>query len=163
MLTSGLDLHIHPAQAPLDTHHIRTNTCKNIQLVIGKLAFWGTRLFVFFISYIYCLCACVYTCAIDRGQIAGVCSLLLPRGTQKSNSGCQSWLQEPLPQSHLASPYSPFPSLPLSPYSLWGSYVTVWSRLALNSGLRPPSAEITVVNHTINCIWDIRWIVQVNG
>lgn len=38
------------------------------------------------------------------GQLAGVCSLLPPRGTQGSNSGGQAWLQVPLPSD---LPHSP--------------------------------------------------------
>lgn len=48
-----------------------------------------------------CICGCYVhsdhgVCVESRGQLAGICSLLLPAEGPRSNTGCQAWQQLPL-------------------------------------------------------------------
>lgn len=53
-----------------------------------------------------------------RGQLGGRGSSPFTHGVPGSNSGCQAWLQSPLPRSHVVSPWLSLCLLPSLP-SLW--------------------------------------------
>lgn len=67
---------------------------------VPQLFFPKLTLFVYFILFGEQMCHS--TCAETRGQLVAA-SPTSPCGSQRSNTGCQAWLQASLPLCHFAS------------------------------------------------------------